>query len=119
MLRRPPRSTLTDTLCPYTTLFRSRSDVFDHVERAAEHGIALFAGLAAVVDAAERLPGDAAAVAELLQLLRLQREGGVRAAVGAAQGEVLFDDMGAEGDRGDRHLGPQGMVGEQIGRAHV
>src|SRR3546814_18956480 len=53
-------------------------NVFDHVERAAEHGIALFAGLAAVVDAAERLPGDAAAVAELLQLLRLQREGGVR-----------------------------------------
>src|SRR3546814_20304728 len=29
MLRRPPRSTLTDPLCPYTTLFRSR--------RAAEH----------------------------------------------------------------------------------
>src|SRR3546814_3828041 len=24
MLRRPPRSTLTDTLCPYTTLFRSQ-----------------------------------------------------------------------------------------------
>src|SRR3546814_3071507 len=24
MLRRPPRSTRTDTLCPYTTLFRSR-----------------------------------------------------------------------------------------------
>src|SRR3546814_1583375 len=23
MIRRPPRSTLTDTLCPYTTLFRS------------------------------------------------------------------------------------------------
>src|SRR3546814_3089478 len=26
MIRRPPRSTRTDTLCPYTTLFRSRSD---------------------------------------------------------------------------------------------
>src|SRR3546814_20316762 len=26
MLRRPPRSTLTDTLFPYTTLFRSRCD---------------------------------------------------------------------------------------------
>src|SRR3546814_10405836 len=26
MLRRPPRSTRTDTLFPYTTLFRSRSD---------------------------------------------------------------------------------------------
>src|SRR3546814_10373955 len=25
MIRRPPRSTLTDTLFPYTTLFRSRS----------------------------------------------------------------------------------------------
>src|SRR3546814_3301636 len=24
MMRRPPRSTRTDTLCPYTTLFRSR-----------------------------------------------------------------------------------------------
>src|SRR3546814_18074716 len=26
MLRRPPRSTRTDTLCPYSTLFRSRAD---------------------------------------------------------------------------------------------
>src|SRR3546814_15509675 len=25
MIRRPPRSTRTDTLCPYTTLFRSKS----------------------------------------------------------------------------------------------
>src|SRR3546814_11788919 len=27
MIRRPPRSTRTDTLCPYTTLFRSNSPV--------------------------------------------------------------------------------------------
>src|SRR3546814_8185573 len=26
MIRRPPRSTRTDTLCPYTTLFRSKAD---------------------------------------------------------------------------------------------
>src|SRR3546814_13387539 len=26
MIRRPPRSTRTDTLCPYTTLFRSRDE---------------------------------------------------------------------------------------------
>src|SRR3546814_6208301 len=26
MIRRPPRSTRTDTLCPYTTLFRSRQN---------------------------------------------------------------------------------------------
>src|SRR3546814_2542786 len=28
MIRRPPRSTRTDTLFPYTTLFRSETDVF-------------------------------------------------------------------------------------------
>src|SRR3546814_18576752 len=35
MLRRPPRSTCTDTLFPYTTLFRSGSGRRDE-ERAAE-----------------------------------------------------------------------------------
>src|SRR3546814_14077539 len=29
MLRRPPRSTRTDTICPYTTLFRSLEEVAD------------------------------------------------------------------------------------------
>src|SRR3546814_12354714 len=29
MIRRPPRSTRTDTLFPYTTLFRSRNRAFD------------------------------------------------------------------------------------------
>src|SRR3546814_5365280 len=35
MIRRPPRSTRTDTLFPYTTLFRSAC-VDNHVVRAAE-----------------------------------------------------------------------------------
>src|SRR3546814_19351645 len=30
MIRRPPRSTRTDTLFPYTTLFRSEARVADH-----------------------------------------------------------------------------------------
>src|SRR3546814_21140807 len=38
MLRRPPRSTCTDTLFPYTTLFRSGSGRRDE-ERAAENEI--------------------------------------------------------------------------------
>src|SRR3546814_2637209 len=38
MIRRPPRSTRTDTLFPYTTLFRSRAGTDDAV--MAEHGIA-------------------------------------------------------------------------------
>src|SRR3546814_10632424 len=30
MIRRPPRSTRTDTLCPYTKLFRSGEEASDH-----------------------------------------------------------------------------------------
>src|SRR3546814_20689448 len=39
MIRRPPRSTRTDTLFPYTTLFRSRDA--GHVERLGCDGVAL------------------------------------------------------------------------------
>src|SRR3546814_5680109 len=35
MIRRPPRSTRTDTLFPYTTLFRSRGDAAGARRRAA------------------------------------------------------------------------------------
>src|SRR3546814_18767223 len=37
MIRRPPRSTRTDTLFPYTTLFRSRT-----AQAAAENGVSDF-----------------------------------------------------------------------------
>src|SRR3546814_15384867 len=37
MIRRPPRSTRTDTLLPYTTLFRSEEDVADQ-QREADRG---------------------------------------------------------------------------------
>src|SRR3546814_14565943 len=41
MIRRPPRSTRTDTRCPYTTLFRSRAVVaigrVGHVAAAVAH----------------------------------------------------------------------------------
>src|SRR3546814_2989921 len=37
MIRRPPRSTRTDTLFPYTTLFRSEQARFEHVRPAATH----------------------------------------------------------------------------------
>src|SRR3546814_714270 len=33
MLRRPPRSTRTDTLFPYTTLFRSKAAIIAELER--------------------------------------------------------------------------------------
>src|SRR3546814_10290262 len=46
MIRLPPRSTLTDTLFPYTTLFRSQADIAD------DH--ALIERLGHVVDGNER-----------------------------------------------------------------
>src|SRR3546814_13759043 len=36
MIRRPPRSTRTDTLFPYTTLFRSDAIAIEHVAGGAE-----------------------------------------------------------------------------------
>src|SRR3546814_19541113 len=38
MIRRPPRSTRTDTLCPYTTLFRSRV-LPGHLRRNTQHPV--------------------------------------------------------------------------------
>src|SRR3546814_7505024 len=35
MIRRPPRSTRTDTLFPYTTLFRSGGEAMDRLDRLA------------------------------------------------------------------------------------
>src|SRR3546814_7361657 len=40
MIRRPPRSTRTDTLFPYTTLFRSTSEGLR--QRIGQHAIAAF-----------------------------------------------------------------------------
>src|SRR3546814_18664704 len=37
MIRRPPRSTRTDTLFPYTTLFRSLAAVRDDRDRRGDH----------------------------------------------------------------------------------
>src|SRR3546814_9538238 len=48
MIRRPPRSTRTDTLFPYTTLFRSKTGipvkVEKHLRQAAGNGLSPFAG---------------------------------------------------------------------------
>src|SRR3546814_14443889 len=74
MIRRPPRSTRTDTLFPYTTLFRSARlgdiarDLGD-TERAAQ----LVAGLPAIGDPAEIREGIGD---DLPGLLRGQHHGG-------------------------------------------
>src|SRR3546814_14501297 len=62
MIRRPPRSTRTDTLFPYTTLFRSALVGVDAVvvaERLVEAGVVPVAERAGLV-AAEHAHADAA-----------------------------------------------------------
>src|SRR3546814_12653029 len=39
MIRRPPRSTRTDTLFPYTTLFRSEAEAFKDLARHHAHNL--------------------------------------------------------------------------------
>src|SRR3546814_11778685 len=75
MIRRPPRSTRTDTLFPYTTLFRS--DVLA-VGDFLEHGLVAVEPVAALVDVRE-LHGladlDLAAVIRVLSGQHLEQRG--------------------------------------------
>src|SRR3546814_6579967 len=52
MIRRPPRSTRTDTLFPYTTLFRSRTVVENYPQLASQPR---FADLMVAIDEANNL----------------------------------------------------------------
>src|SRR3546814_17523672 len=60
MIRRPPRSTRTDTLCPYTTLFRSRRRDLAEQWLARPGREPDSARRAALVDAAMRVIDDPA-----------------------------------------------------------
>src|SRR3546814_11366776 len=97
MIRRPPRVTRTDTLLPYTTLFRSCAER----QRRRRRGGA---------EAAREVGGD-------------RRAGQRRAA--AIDDDPLVAVAEFEGERrGAARLGHAGnggrrRVGEQIGRAHV
>src|SRR3546814_14526436 len=55
MIRRPPRSTRTDTLFPYTTLFRSRVGVLAVLDVVEEPGCLLHALRIVGLDPAARL----------------------------------------------------------------
>src|SRR3546814_5240060 len=101
MIRRPPRSTRTDTLFPYTTLFRSASHplegaVLDRAQQLFLHGLA---GRGDLVEEQAAAIGDLEAPAAPLH--------------GAGEGPGLVTEQ----------LGLQQALGQsravQIGRAHV
>src|SRR3546814_5224224 len=78
MIRRPPRSTRTDTLFPYTTLFRS--DVHAH-QLVTEH----FAALVGEYDVVPVLAEVDIALAAVVEVVLLQQ---VAAHAGALQARV-------------------------------
>src|SRR3546814_16568171 len=63
MVRRPPRSTRTDTLFPYTTLFRSEPDK-PAIDKMWEHAKAAYATAQSTLDHAPSDQSDEACEAE-------------------------------------------------------
>src|SRR3546814_14166502 len=108
MIRRPPRSTRTDTLFPYTTLFRSELRVVDVARRGVELARA---GNAVDREAAQRflllVPGvEVPVVAVVGDALRRHRAPG-----------LLVGGAGAVLER--QPLARQHRRAHEIGRAHV
>src|SRR3546814_4229054 len=80
MIRRPPRSTRTDTLFPYTTLFRSQRRVFVSYRRVESRAAALqlhdllaSRGFDVFLDTRDIRPGDRSKehTSELQSLMRI------------------------------------------------
>src|SRR3546814_1263449 len=85
MIRRPPRSTRTDTLCPYTTLFRSGVPIVAAVNgEAGEIVRAAGAGIACPAN-------DAQALADAIRALKATPTE-ERAAMGAAACRFYADN---------------------------
>src|SRR3546814_18895198 len=94
MSRRPPRSTRTDTLFPYTTLFRSfeivgRPFAASHQRKATDHRSHL------MVEEGSRLGADRDLLAHALNVQPVQRlHRAVRLVLdGAAGGEIVMTDQ--------------------------
>src|SRR3546814_6624709 len=114
MIRRPPRSTRTDTLFPYTTLFRSADVALLHVHRLGGDELGIEPGRLGTVDRGRlhERPGTGILITELLALLPVGtvRRGGhapLRRAVLVHHRQTFL-----------HHVGGEGGVPE-IGRAHV
>src|SRR3546814_5224103 len=110
MLRRPPRSTLTDTLFPYTTLFRSRHQQGHLGLRIAEVAEVAGAGRAGRHAGRHAAAGVQVLVVDLVDaeraLLHDADVGIVFArAVGAGPGAQLAADAGVGVDQHDAVLG--------------
>src|SRR3546814_2574797 len=129
MIRRPPRSTRTDTLFPYTTLFRSNVSpegrfqshveaevedvaVLDDVLLALRPHLAGFLGAVLAAAADEVLVGDGLGADEAALEVGVDDAGGLRRLAVAPDGPgARF--LRANGEEGDQ------VEQLEIGRAHV
>src|SRR3546814_14493968 len=106
MIRRPPRSTRTDTLFPYTTLFRSAAaGAVVKVDRL-DHGIVHGAGAAALGHVEEAVVGAVLVLAGLLVAA------GAGADLGVLQVVVLPEDPAAA-RVDDHHRSEERRVGKE------
>src|SRR3546814_19975898 len=124
MIRRPPRSTLTDTLFPYTTLFRSGIDRLLLEAEVDQHvfGARAMEAVAAVLDLLPERHGtvDVAARPRDARLLVVHLRK-------LAPGQILLlflqqvepDGRAGGVDHGQRRPDPLQSKLRQIGRAHV
>src|SRR3546814_6696078 len=100
MIRRPPRSTRTDTLFPYTTLFRSegRRGSAGSGARARHRGVAAHGGAGGGAAAPGALGGGAG-------------DGAVRDAAGPSAADRLRRDPGGDWRRERAAVPVRGAVG--------
>src|SRR3546814_13507016 len=119
MIRRPPSSTRTDTLCPYTTLFRSPSrtaplpTLSPEGERAKLHIVVLMGGWSSEREVSLV---SGAGVADALESLghrvtRIDMGRDVAQRLAETKPDVVFNALHGT-------LGVDGTV-QEIGRAHV
>src|SRR3546814_7828215 len=119
MIRRPPRSTRTDTLFPYTTLFRSKDhkDWPDLEKTKAELAVEIEKRL-------ESIPGNAFEISQPIQLRFNELISGVRSDLGIKVYGDDLDQLLTTGNAIAKVLntipGAEGVkVEQEIGRAHV
>src|SRR3546814_8082623 len=110
MIRRPPRSTRTDTLFPYTTLFRSPPTAVEPPRRPPE---TVRAGAEGTIDISPRLSiGVAIDEDEVIEAL-------LDGQLGGAEQQIALDRL-ARGERIAREADHVAVaLDPQIGRAHV
>src|SRR3546814_16445604 len=95
MIRRPPRSTRTDTLFPYTTLFRSLEDLRDERARSVVHRGDVDGGVLVL----ERGGDGVECLRQGCGRIHLERT------VGFARGRAAGGDVGGAGGERDHEQG--------------